>query len=250
MIDDRTVELIHAGIDGELDDEGREALQQILAGSAEAREYQAQMQALDAFLDRVPNQEPPNRLHADIVGAIELPRRRSGGWLASFGRFPGFVRYGLATAAGLLLAVGMYEYRPGSGALDDFSMVTGTVLPGRNLEEIKLDEIRFELETLSSAVELLRRGDSIVLDFRIDASEPVSLAMEFPSQALQFDAITQMDSELDSIEIADHVIHINAQGRQHFAVILRHDSEDEAASLLINWSSASKVLQMKEFLIQ
>ena len=250
MIDDRTIELINAGIDGELDAADREELERALSESEEARAYQAQMRELESFLDRVPNREPPETLHSDIVRSIELPRGRAGGWLTGFSRFPGFMRYGLATAAGLLLAVGMYEYRPGTGAVDDLSMVSGTMLPGRNVQDVKLDEARFELESVSSEVSLLRRGDSLVLDVQVDASEPVSLAMEFSGPALQFDAITQMESELDSIEIADHVIRIDARGRQHFAVVLHHDESKPEARVLMYWSSATKVLQTKEFLIK
>ena len=89
-------------------------------------------------------------------------------------------------------------------------MVSGTVLPGRSVKDVKLDEVRFELEQFSSSASLLRRGESLVLDVRVNASEPISLSMEFAGPALQFDAITQMDGELDAIEIADQVIRIDA----------------------------------------
>lgn len=249
MIEDRTKELIHAEIDGEIDDAGREELARALSGSDEARAYQAQMQDLEAFLDRVPAQEVPDGLHARIVGSISLPSARSRGWLAGFGQFPGFVRYGLATAAGLLIAVGVYEYRPGVGAPGDLSSMSGTILPaGNRVEDIKLGESRFEIDALASQVSLLRRGEALVLDFQVDAGQPVDLELELLGSDLHFDAIAQVEGELDSIEVSDQIIRIAADGRQHFAVVLRRQSPaEDGARVLMNWTRASKVLKTSEF---
>jgi hypothetical protein len=251
MIEDRTRELIHAGIDGELNDAGRAELEQRLSADPDAREYQQQMQALEAFLDRVEPRELPAGLHASIVESVPLRKTRSG-WLSrGFSQFPGFVRYGLASAAGLLLAVGIYEYRPGIDPGGDLSGMTGTVLPGKGaVEDVHLDDISFDLDELSSEVNLLRRGDALVVDMRLEAAKPVSITLELVGQSLRFDAIAQMESDLDSIEIADRTISIDANGRQHFAVVLHRDTTVQAdARVLLKWSSGSKVLKEGGFFI-
>ncbi len=248
MIDERTRELIHAGLDGELGEGEKEALRQALSASDEAREYQASMEELDAFLTRVPNQEPPASMHASIMNSIQLPGRRRGGLAFGFGQFPGFVRYGFAVAAGLLLAIGMYEYRPGTDGAPDMTSMVGTIMPGRTaLEGERLDGFSFEIDQLSSEVALVRREDALVLDMQLDAAGPISVTVDFAGEGLQFDAIAQMQSDLDSIEIADRNIRIQANGRQHFAVMLHSDPLQLAnARILLNWSSQGKSLKTVE----
>ncbi len=248
MIDERTRELIHADLDGELDSADREELEQRLSASETAREYRTQMQDLDAFLSRVPNQEPPDSLHASIMGSVQLPSGGRKGLAFGFGRFPGYVRYGFATAAGLLLAIGMYEYRPGTDGMSDMSNLVGTIMPDRSaIKGERLSRFDFDIEQLSAEVNLVRRDEALVLEMLLDAVGPVSITVDFAGEGLEFDAITQLQSDLDSIEIADRNIRIEASGRQHFAVLLHEGSGQSAnARILLDWSSAGRSLKTAE----
>lgn len=246
MIDERTIELIHAGIDGELDAAGAAELEQCLADSGEARQYHAQMRDLGAFMSRVPVVEPPEGLHASIVSSIGLPRPRAA-W--RFGQFPGFLRYGLATAAGLLLAIGLYEYRPGMGGSADLSSMVGTIMPGRNpADGVRLDGFDFSLEGLASEVSLLRRDQQLVLDVRMQSPGPVSVAVAFDGEALQFEALAQSESELQSIEIDEGAIRVEASGAQHFAVLLhvQDAAAMNAGRIDLRWYSEGQVLKQGE----
>ena len=97
MIDARTEELINAALDDELGAGERGELEQRLAGSSEAREYQASLQQLDNHLRAMPQEALPASLHEQITTAVELPApvsRKAG--IADVRAWPGVVRYGLA----------------------------------------------------------------------------------------------------------------------------------------------------------
>ena len=76
MLETRALELINAGIDGELDADGRAELEQLLAASADARAMQAELRKLAGALDRMPELEPPGDLADRIIGQAMLRRRR------------------------------------------------------------------------------------------------------------------------------------------------------------------------------
>lgn len=249
MISERIKELVHADLDGELSAAGRQELEGHLSASAEARQYQSQMAALQAFLDRVPEPEMPERLHASIVDTIRLPasRRRP---QFRLGLVPGFVRYGFAAAAGLLLAVGIYEYRPTAAGPGDMGGMVGTVMPGRDQSPgVLVDRYAFELEQLSSEVSLVRRSDALVLEMQLEAGSGVDVTVDFTGEGLQFDAIAQMDSDLESIEVADRAVRIAATGRQYFAVVLHDEAapaDGRQARIRLAWARNGEVLQTRE----
>jgi hypothetical protein len=251
MIDDHNKNLIHAGLDGELDESGQAELQQLLDTSPQARDYHDQMLNLNAFLERVPDPELPEDLHGSIMNAISLPAARRRRLSFGFSQFPGFVRYGLATAAGLLLAIGMYEYSPRLDGMPDQSSMVGTIMPGQNqAPAVVLDSFAFDLEPLSSEIDLLRRDANLVLDVQLNSAAAVHVTVDFKGNGLAFDAIAQMDSDLQSIEVADHTVRITSIGRQHFAVLLHQDPGAPVdARLLVNWHIDGKVLKTKELAV-
>jgi hypothetical protein len=245
MIDERTIELIHGGLDGELSDAENAELEARLGQSDEARHYQAQMRELSVFLDRAPEQEVPGGLREKILGQIELPAEKRGGVEFRFSRIPGFIRYGLAAAAGLLLAIGIYEYRPAGSDSPDLADMVGTVMPRTAAGEVVLDTYSFEIDRLSSSVSLQESDGGLVLDVQLDSTGPVDIIVDFTSDGLQFDAIAQLQSDLGSIEVADRAIQIKSRGRQHFAVLLHRDDETAdgtAATIRLDFSSEGKLL--------
>jgi anti-sigma factor RsiW len=100
MINERITELINTGLDGELGQAEQAELDSVLEASAEAREYLRELEAFSNLLDREEPLELPDGLHREIVESIELPSKSKG---FSFGAIPGFIRYGMAAAAGLVL---------------------------------------------------------------------------------------------------------------------------------------------------
>lgn len=248
MIDERITELIHAGMDGELSDTDKAELDSILQASKQAREFQAGLQEFSELLENEQQHELPDGLHRAIVSSIELPGRSRG---FRFGNIPGFVRYGLAAAAGLVLTVGIYESRQGLPGVPDMgadvgSMVGTIMRNDRAEEEETLDTLVFDAGGVSSAVRLQRRDGALVLDVLLDSKNPVDITVDFTSVGLQFDAIAQEQSELESIEFADQAIRVKGHGRHHFAVLLHRDSDhavDSEASIKLRYTSNGALIK-------
>lgn len=222
MMNERTIELINSGLDGELNERQREELEAALRESEAARNYQAELQAMGELLEGDGPLDPPASLHQRIVDAIVLPKPAFAWFRPS--KIPGFMRYGLTAAAGLLLAVGLYEFRPGSLEGGEVDNMVGTIMRGSGESpSVTLDEFSFDLGELSSSVSLVQREDALVLDVTLMSAEPVELTVDFTSDGLMFDAIAQMESDLNSIEFADQAIRVSGHGSQHFAVLLHRD---------------------------
>ena len=248
MIDERIKELINADIDGELGGPEKAELESALQHSAEAAEFRKGLVDFVDLIEAEPPLELPDGLHAKIVEQIELPspRRRF-----SFGDIPGFVRYGMAAAAGLLLTVGIYENRgnlPGTGDMStDVGSMVGTIMRNDRAEvEETLDALIFDLQEVSSAVRLQRRDGALVLDVLLDAKDPIDITVDFTSDGLQFDAIAQTQSELKSIEFADQAIRVQGHGKHHFAVLLHRDSDhavESEASIKLRYTSNGRLIK-------
>lgn len=231
MINERIEYLVNADFDGELDEKNREELESALAGSEEARILQKDLRLMDQALSELEPEELPDQMHKQIVENIVLPGNPGRGFF--FLQFPGFVRYGLTAAAGLLLAVGLYEFRPGSIESGDLDNMVGTIMKDRQVQGVKLDSFSFEIDQFSSTASLLERDDGLVLEVLLDSADPIEITMDFTSDGLMFDAIAQMQSDLKSIEFADQAVQVKSHGRQHFAVMLRREDattvSDEAS---------------------
>jgi hypothetical protein len=248
MIDERTTELINAEYDGELDEAGRVELNAILEQSAPAREYREGLQAFGDVMDNEPPLELPEGLHRQIVERVSLPAPAV---RFRFADIPGFVRYGMAAAAGLLLTVGIYESRGGLPGVEemgaDVGSMVGTIMRNdRAEEEVTLDALIFDQEEISSAIRLQRRDGALVLDVLLDAKDPVDITVDFTSDGLQFDAIAQTQSELQSIEFADQAIQVKGHGRHHFAILLHRDRDqaaDSEASIKLRFSSNGRLIK-------
>lgn len=223
MINERTIELINGGLDGELNEHQTEELEAALRESEAARAYRAELLAMNELLEGEGPLEPPALLHRRIVDAIALPEPALAWYRLSW--MPGVLRYGLTAAAGLLVAVGLYELRPGSLDGGEVDNMVGTIMRGSpETPGVTLDEFSFDLGELSSSVSLVQREDALVLDVTLVSLEPVELTVDFTSDGLMFDAIAQMESDLNSIEFADQAIQVTGHGRQHFAVLLHRDA--------------------------
>ncbi|NND43932.1 MAG: hypothetical protein HKN58_01315 [Xanthomonadales bacterium] len=222
MINERTIELINGGLDGELNERQREELESALRESEGAQAFKAELEALDRVLAEQEPLDLPAGLHESTMSRISLPQPTFT-W-PRLAAIPGFMRYGLTAAAGLLLAVGLYEFRPGSLGEGEVENMVGTIMKGdRGTPNVTLDTFSFDLGELSSSVNLVQRDDALVLDVTLMSAEPIELTVDFTSDGLMFDAIAQMQSDLKSIEFADQAIQVTGHGQQHFAVLLHRD---------------------------
>lgn len=241
MMDSRLQETIHASIDRALDPAAEAELEARLEHDAEARAYRDRMVELNAFIDRIPHAEPPPGLHRRIMAEIRLPRPRR---RLAFARLPGAVRYGFAAAAGLLLAVGIYEYRPQPGDAGDSSRMVGTVLPGRT-SAVTLDEGGFSVDGKTGTVVLQRRDGSLVLDLQLEAPDGrVEVVVDYAGAApVAFDSVSQAEGRVESIALDGQSVRILAGGHQKFSVVLDGAAARADGQIEVSWSSDGKLLK-------
>jgi hypothetical protein len=247
MLEEHAIELINAGVDGELSDARQQELKTLLDDSEEARNYYSEVEQLADTLNRLPALELPVEIHGKIVDGIDLPARSSRASIFRFGEMPSFLRYGMATAVVLLLAVGLYGNREELAAPGDVADMVGTITRGGPHTNIKvLDTFSFERKGASAQISLEERNGSYLLDVRMDADRTLEFHADFSGDSLGFEAFAQMQSHLDSMHFADNSIRVTGTGEQRFVVMLRREADATAYSktgIRLNFSSEGDLIQ-------
>jgi len=223
MNNERILELINAGIDGELSESEKSELQQIIDHSGEARSEQAGLHALAATMARVPQRDPPDNLRKHILDKVQLPGKRT----FRLSELSPFAGYGLALAAGLIMIVGIYQLGLRDPTPEDISRMTGTITPQNTATEIVVqDKFLLDLEAVSGSVSLQTRGDEFIVDFDLDPSVAVAVLLEFADEGLQFSHIEQVDTEVTATYVTDGSVRLSSSGNGQFSIYLdrREDS--------------------------
>jgi len=221
MIDERTRELINAAVDGDLGQAELERVQRILEESEEASRYHAELSRLAGLLQSLPDQELPHGLHARIVQATPLPAlaRR----VFRFADLPGVLRYGFAAAAGLLLAVTLYEGGQDWNNSNDASRMVGTIAnlqSGAGGEVI--DQLSFAEAGASGQVSLTRREGQLVLDLSADSSAPLRFRIDLANSGLQVNGLANPSRTLE-LQSGDgrNELQGEIEGRQQMVLLLK-----------------------------
>ncbi|MBT8135548.1 MAG: hypothetical protein KJO54_00910 [Gammaproteobacteria bacterium] len=236
MIDERTRELINGALDGELTDAELKEMDQNLAMSAEARRYLAGMSDLDSFLKNLPAEALPDEVHGNILRNVTLPAASAPAPHTSRAGMPVLLRYGFATAAGLLLAVGIYRYMPQAAAPGDLEQMIGTMAPGN---AVAIDTFSFESADVGGSASLHLRDDTLVLSITIDSVNPIDIDIDFAGTSLEFEALAKTDNDLESFEYATRAISARSRGRQNFAVVLQRNAAttDKDGAIRLDFTS-------------
>ena len=243
MLDQRSIDLINAGIDGELGPEEQRELKAILESSPEAVTYRAELLELNNALRNMPELNPPPALARNILDQVKLPARQT------LFNLPGFLTGlnpaagGLAFAAGLLLAVGFYE--TGSRKVtqqDTVNMVGTMVASDQVMSPGQGDRLVLDLDGLSGAFSLNVSENGQVLEFDLDSSQVVEIELDFEKAGLVVSGFAQDDrgdgSYIDTLELLGGTMRVVNQGRHHFVVFLRQmpGSQNQGKDLRIGIS--------------
>ena len=221
MFDPRIAELIQADVDGELTASDRSELASFLERSEEARRFREDMLQVARMLSAIPLAEPPAGLRQRILQRIRLPERRSRWeWVALWLR-P--ASYGLAVAAGVLLAVGLG--RLGSGGPSDFEGLVGSLVrPGEKapLSGATAGSLAFGSEGVTGRIVFKALDErSLALEFVIESAQPVELSLDLARAGLRFGGFADAAAGVDVIEVAGGRVRMQSEGRRDFVVFLR-----------------------------
>ncbi len=230
MMNQEHRELVQAGFDGELDAAGRARLETLLAESEEARVLMADLEAIDAFLDRAPPLEAPAGLHSRIVDGISLPQPSRFLSLFSLSDLPGVLRYGLAASAAVLLTVAVYRVGNEMDPSVDYDQMVGTIASGGPVAggEV-IDRFGFEAEGASAEIKLMERGGVYALEFELDSEAPLQFDVDFSGIGLEFDAFARQDEDLEAVSWSGETLSARARGQQKFVILMRRTGEGAEA---------------------
>lgn len=224
-LSERIAELIQADIDGELAAADRNELTAALESSAEARSFHDEMSRLAKALADTPDVEPPWGLRRRILDSIELPARKTlSGWLRP-------ASYGLAIAAGVLVAVGISQLKsPGS---EDMSSLVGTMVSqGHNLPRKSMSKLAIDIAQLKGQVQLKPLDSAWALEFDLQSQDAVEVATDLSGTGLSFGGYAGNDDNagLRNFEVSGESLRMTNQGSHQFVLFLRRVPEASNSS--------------------
>jgi len=248
MIDERTLNLINADVDGELTADEKEELDRTLESSAEARTMRNELLKLDHLLGSVPPQSPPPGLTAKILDQLRPPEAASRFSIRAL--FESFqpVPMGMAFVAGLLLTAGFYEMSAGRTTPGNAASMVGTMVTGKsgglNLLE---NNLYFSSDDFSGNVSLVENDGLYVLNFDLDSRDRKLINVGLDRTGLSFGGFAETpgnsDNVIDSVTIAGGTLRVASQGRQKFAVFLRETGRGQkvaAERITIDFSGVER----------
>lgn len=219
MIDERTLELIHAELDDELDAEGRAELRERLQASPEATALRAELLRMSDALGRVPVIAPPPALHAQLL----RPLRGDSAKVIPFpSRQARIIRYSLAFAAGMLLAmVGLSVLERPRSDFDPGALV-GTM--GRDLANPPtpvLADAQVAAPEIAGSVSLRQAGDHWLLFFDLTSAQPVQVSAAYDAAAFRLNGYAQGDAGVASFTAEPGRVGFTNAGAQRLALFLQ-----------------------------
>lgn len=213
-------DLVQAAVDGELTPEEQERFDTLLGASVEARTLYDDLKRLGDFIEGIPPVEPPASLHAQITQQIELPRQTGAASWLRFDALPGFLRYGLAGAAAVVLTVAVYQ----GGSQLDPSLGTedllGTIASrGEMAGGSEIDSYRFEGPGSGGDVRLLARDANYALVFDLALDEPTEVEVVLPGSGFRVDAFARETEDPESsVSWSANRLSASINGEQRFVV--------------------------------
>ena len=231
-VDQHVLDLLNRGIDGELSTSEQAELDELLAGSAQLRDLNRDLEALAKILDSVPAQEPPEYLHNAIVSQVRLPvaadtQVQKTGLFSQWLVAP-WMRTGLAVAAGVLLTVGIYQGGTENLSPQDASRMTGTAV--KNPAGVLLDSTRFQSNAMNGSAELRSKDGLFSIDIYLQSGGEALFSLGFAGQNLELVSVNGLNNPEVDVAVSGDSVEVTGSGTQHYELLLRSTAESGANS--------------------
>lgn len=217
MIEQRTLELIHAELDGELDAAERLELQQRIDADPEAGAMQAQLAKMAHALGRLPPVAPPAGLQQQILQAT----RPSAKVLPFRERRQQFVRYAMALAAGMIIATVGIGFSGGSHLALDSDQLVGTIGGRSDAPAAPTSQVALQAPGLTGSVGLAQVDGRWQLVFDLSSDQPVTVTAAYADAAFRLGGYTQQDPGVGLFSATPGRVDFVNQGTQHLALFLQ-----------------------------
>lgn len=223
MLNDHARDLINGAVDDELSEPEWAEHEALLAGSEDARTYSEALRALTSLLEQLPPIAPPANLQRRILQQIQLPRpRRWFTWSAAWMQ-GGPTSYAAAVAAGLMVAVAIYELTPTLDPGTDYPSLVGTLARGEGLEGAQqMGALEIDLPAVHGRISLSGSEDLKLLRFDVASDAEVEFEVGLAGSGLAFGGFAQeAEAGTDNIRYSGGRLTVSNLGEHRFTVILR-----------------------------
>jgi hypothetical protein len=218
MLDERIAEFIQADVDGELAEEHRNELNLALEQSSDARAFRDEMKRVAEIFAQTPDIEPPAELGSQIIDSVDLPVRSSvitghASWFKP-------ASYGLAMAAGVLLAVGVGQLK--LQEQQDMSQLVGSMV--QNNHEVttpSAGQLGIDIEAVQAQFRLSSLEQAWALEFDMSSDEAVNVVMDLNGTGLKFSGFANQDAGIEAFEVSGGKIRVSNQGTHQYVLFLR-----------------------------
>lgn len=233
-IDQKYVDLIHAQLDGEIDDRDRAELDAFIASNPDARELHISLQTMCDQLASLAEVEPPPHLQYAILDAFTTSKPRK--IAASRQEFtmrhlfaaPVF-RHAVAFAAGVFMTLALVNSNQISdSAFDDVTGLVGTITETETINTGP-NFINVTSNAIAGTVSIHKSGSLTVVDFNLSAAGPVEIVAGFSKLDLWFKGFAQLENDGASVSANSGEVKMQMQGKNRYAMYLEHAGQADAA---------------------
>jgi len=177
------------------------------------------------LLSNTPDVDPPWGLRRRILDSIELPaRQRFSGWLKP-------ASYGLAFAAGVLIAVGVSQLA--TQEPEDMSSLVGTMVSkNHELPHPAMSELAIDLEGVQGQVRLKNLDVACAIEFDLKSKDDVEVAIDLGGSGLSFGGFADQGENvaIKNFEVSGEKVRMMNQGSHQYVLFLRRAPEGSNGS--------------------
>lgn len=227
----RLEELLSAALDDALSDDERDELEELARETGNDGQLAAEYRRLNALLCGMAKHSPPEGLHERILDSVSLPTGRETSkvhWLRRTAVSP-VARYGLATAAGVLLTVFVHDRIPMPGMDVTPADMVGTMAPdGQRGTRAILASHRYASSEGSGQIMLTEQAGRLQLDIALDSANGLEVMVDFSSSALAVAGLAPVDGAIGDIELETDRLQLRGHGNRRVSVLLRDATSGRA----------------------
>ena len=221
-IEQTTIDLINADIDGEIGDRDKAELDAMLLSNDAARAMHAELAALSGSLDAIESESPPPHLRHVIMNSVKPTpaKTESPGFLSVLLVTPA-LRYSATFAAGVFLTLSVISSDQVSNqAFDDVTGLVGTVSDPVHGDLI--NSMAIDAAAVAGSVSLRSAGPMLILDFNLVTDGPIEIEADYADKTIWFNGFGQTESTGTTISAKTGSVTLGMEGKRRYAVYLHN----------------------------
>jgi len=230
-LDEKTIELINADVDGELGVTDRERLQANLAQNEEARALHDELSTFCRQLDSVERLEPPPHLKYALLDSFASRPKPEAQAMPAWRQVLAMpmLRHAVAFAAGVFMTFALVNSNQISNrAFDDVTGLVGTISdvdPAVSSD----NSINLTRGDIAGTVSIRENGSLTVLDVNLSSKETIEIIAGYSDRDLWFRGFAQLENDDANVVTDTGEVRMRLKGRNRYAIYLQQASRTPAS---------------------